>query len=232
MVDKFGALEIPVPVAIDSNHAVGDPALWYLASFVKDVLNSTAGTAWRSVAHGNPVKHAFAHDPEKCDVKDRDFPAVFVWRESSDPLRMADDWLTDQATFEILWVFPPAPQVKQSERQSFFNALIKPLMAAFEVGRHPAWRIPGDTDDYVATRGSLLWKRCGFVREFVRRPMISGLTIELYEGSKLRAYDGVKLSIDAVEKHTRDPAVGTSPSELTNYVTHGDFELDVSDPPE
>lgn len=228
MANTFGAVEVPIPVSSDPNMAVGDPALWYLASFVKDVLNANSRAAWQSVAQDMPVRFAFAHDPEKADAKDAQFPAVFVWREGSNPERVADDYLMDKALFEVLWVFPPATQRRQAAREPFFNAVIKPLMAAFEQGRHPAWKLTGDTTTYVATRGSLIWKACGFQRQVVRRPMTSGLSVQLYEGGKLRDYDAIKLSIEAEERLTRDPTVGAVPTKLDGSVTSGSLSLDVS----
>lgn len=220
MADTFGAVPVPIPPPC-GEEPVSDPALGHLAAFVRAVLNADAAGAWSRVARTQPVNRIFTHDPEKVDVSDRDFPAVFVWREASNPVRVADDWMTDTALFEILWLFEPAPQLKQARRAPFLNGILKPLMRAFHVGRHPAWVLAGDTDPRAQTRGSLLWKHCGFMRELVRNPMLSGLTVQMYEGDKLRTYDGVKLSIEAIEKLDRDPSVGTSPSRLSADVTNG-----------
>lgn len=220
MADTFGAVPLPVPLP-SAGEPVADPALLYLGTFVRDVLNADSADAWSRVAHDLPVRKAFQHDPEKADFHEKDAPCVFVWRDASTPVRLADDWMTDTALFEILWLFEPAVQFKQARRAPFFNAVLKPLMRAFHQGRHPAWKLPGDTDALSESRGSLLWKHCGFVREHVRQPMVSGLTIEMYDRSqKLRTYDGVKVSIEAIEKLDRDPSVGTSPSKLSADVNN------------
>jgi hypothetical protein len=222
MADKFGALELPVP----QSNSGPDPALAYIADYCKAVLNATAGAAWASVGMGEPCKYSFAHDPERYDVRDKDFPSVWVWRESGEEIQLADDWQTDKAMIEVLWVFPPAPQGKQAKRLPFFNGVIKSLMRALKYGRHPSWTLNGDTDATAATRGSLLWKHACFYRHFVRRPMTSGLSVQLFDGGTPISYDAVKITIEAEELLVRDPKVGTWPSKHDGEV--GD--LDISTP--
>jgi hypothetical protein len=208
MANKFGAIEIPVQPSQDG--PASDPALEFIAQFVMNVMNAYTLEAWRTVdPKGRPCKTYFTHDPQECEVDDRKFPCVFVWRSGSAPDCRADDYVIDMAEISILWLFEPLPQHKDRLHRPFFNGLKQPLLAAFARGRSPAWSLPDDASPGAATRGTVLWGRCGFLSQKVKTARLEGITVEMVDGngSKLKPYDGIKFIIEAEERLFEDPAV-------------------------
>lgn len=235
MTDTFGGVQIPILPPIE-DQPVTDPALRYLADFVKAVLNRYSAAAWEKVDPRNPpVLTAFTHDPEKYEIADSTFPAVFVYRTGSTPAWFGDDYCADVAAISILWLFEPAQQGTMTSRSSFLNGILKPLYRAFHRGRSPAWVVDGE-DAANVSRGSLLWGRCGFLRERVRSAVLDGLTVEMVSNGKSREYDGVLIVLEAEERLAEDPAeyVGGGPAALTADIKNGAANLlrAVEKPPE
>jgi hypothetical protein len=235
MPDTFGGIQIPILPPIEGQ-PVTDPALKHLADFVQAVLNKYSAEAWKAVDKRNPpVAHTFTHDPEKYEISDNTFPAVFVYRTGSTTTWFGDDYCSDVAAISILWLFEPAQQNARTDRASFFNGILKPLYRAFHRGRSPAWVVEGE-DAAKVSRGSLLWSRCGFLRERVRSAVLDGLTVEMVSNGKSREYDGVLITLEAEERLFEDPAeyVGGGAAALTADLKNGSADIlrAVEKPPE
>lgn len=210
MVDTWGATQLPVPAPV-GDQPVSDPALEYISSFVKDVINFDVGTAWRGVAHRELCRFSFAHDPQEHDFKASDTPCVFAWTSGDIQMdREADDFETTKRVVRVLWVYEPATQKKQAKRAPIINGITKALARAFENGRHKAWKVTGDADPYAATRGSVLWKYVNVTNHRVGSATHVPVDIEPYQGGKSQEYDGIYFEIEIWERLTRDITPETS----------------------
>lgn len=221
MADTWGAVQHPL-AAPAAGFPVADPALHYLGSFVQAVLRSDGANAWATVSRQNICQKHFTHDPEEADVKITEFPCVFVWSPDSQIQREADDYLTDKREFQILWMFENVRQSRVKDQMPFFNGLVKVLLAAFDKGRHPAWVVDGDPDTNAATRGSIIWKWCGFYQEQILKPQTSGITIEYYDGGKMRPMSGILLPIVGWEKRTEDTGLYVDTKNTTDLTDPDD----------
>ena len=151
MVDRFGALELPLVVP-SAGHQPGDAALGPLSSFCAAILNAYGTTAWQSVAPGMPcVRTVYTHDPTDYVFNERDLPALYVTRNRGKAEWLADDWAASRDTITAWWVFPPAQQATQRVRDNITNGVVRLLQAAIARGADPAWQWSGDTRPTSAT---------------------------------------------------------------------------------
>lgn len=155
MSDTYGGVTIPVPT---TPLPIGDPALLKIGEFAKAVINASARTAWdalrpRDGTEDLPVRFVYTHDPHKYTFNSKTLPALFVYRgaDEEELLWQADDWRKAEGRIRLLWIFPPDPSNKHTQRRAFANAVVKVLEAALELGRNPNWVDVGDTDTTADT---------------------------------------------------------------------------------
>jgi hypothetical protein len=144
MPDHFGALEMPVPPA--PKGPVGDPALDVLGAFLAAVITAELGAAWEPLAPGRPVvRRVFSHSVSKRRFVKEDMPSLFVFRSGPGKTEAytADAYKRTQ-TVLVQWVYPPALNEHQVDRDPFMNALGGVLERAVYRGRDAAWVIPSD----------------------------------------------------------------------------------------
>lgn len=239
MADMFGGISLPVAAG---NDPVSDPAIGYIAAYLKAVMNAYGQAAWTEVSNLQPVvREVFTHDPERHNFNTRNCPALFVWREEVPVERIACDVLAARAKVQLLWLMEPATQGKTSSRKPFIHAVTAIMASALEQGRDPAWIDDDDTDPNKDTRGSLLPTLAGLSRIFPPTFSATGFEIELFEGNgKPLPYDGVLGELEIEELRERDPAVyvGSAPSQISiSVTTKTDQDTDLTlveyqDPPE
>jgi hypothetical protein len=162
MPDTYGAIQLPIQ-APAAGFPVSDPALKYLADFAKAVILAQCATAWDEVAPGEPiVREAFYYNPEFGGVNDADCPSLWVWRDKITREQLSADWLTRQTLWRFLWLLNPAEEGARLLQVPMHAGLDAALAHAFFWKRHVGWQVDGDTEEYAATRGSLINRWCCF----------------------------------------------------------------------
>jgi hypothetical protein len=162
MPDAFGVSQIPIPVPTnpgtgETEEALSDPALDALGGYFTSVLRAKGAAAWAACAPDEPiVRTLLKHDPQEGEFNANDLPALYVWRESIQRVRQADDLTTEQTVFQILWVMPPTQQSRHIKRDSFFAGWSHIIALYAKRERDPSWISPGDPDPTAAKRGSVL----------------------------------------------------------------------------
>ena len=218
MSDTFGGISVPVAAPV-AGFPAGDPALKYVADFVKAVLVARCATAWASVAGTESIcKTAFYHDPTVGSVSYSDCPSVHVWRSVIGTEQMADDWTTQESTLRVLWLMHPADQDKRITQTPMFGAIAKVLRSRLYRGRDPSWKITGDPDTLATTRGSYLHRWCSFDKIEVGAATPADIMVEGADGSR-HAFEGLVLELTVTESLIEDSAIyGTEPYLLNGAV--------------
>lgn len=230
MADRFGALALPAPVPTTADEAVTDPTLDAIGSFCTAVLRAQLHDAWQTRAPGQQVvTRYFTHDLKKHDFNANTLPALYCWREKGASGRNADGLLVSKTPISLVWIFQPAKQAIQSVRDPIISGWTKALAAAFERGRHPAWRSAADTDPTSARRGSTFPRAAGIARLAFRDPEPIPIEILMEDGSFRIGYDAIRAFLDIEEELTRDGATYPMavPSALELEVTREDGTIAV-----
>jgi hypothetical protein len=144
MPDHFGLLKLPVATA--PHGAAGDPALDVLGAFLSAVLTAELTKAWAPLAPGRPVvRRVFPFSVTKRRFLKEDMPSLFVFRQGNGKSEAytADAYRRTQ-TVLVQWVYPPALNEHQIDRDPFVNAVGAAMERALYRGRHPAWVVPSD----------------------------------------------------------------------------------------
>lgn len=240
MADVFGGLTLPAPAPLQGE-AVTDPLLGHLGAFLRASLTADLKVAWAAVAPREPmVRRVLLHNPEKCDVTDKDFPSLYVWRSKTTPVSLSDDVVSDEASIRVLWPFAPTNALTLSSQLPIFNGIVKSVRRSLLLGRHPAWIVAGDTDPQAPTRGSLLWKYTGIANVRIEKadPDEDIVVERLSNVGKLNAYPAIIIDIEVTETLSLDPLQpGVVPTALTADVDHINSEdsdlrvAAVQDPP-
>ncbi len=158
MADTYGALEVPVQVPVGTD-AVADPAQTRVAEYLQTFLNTYAQTAFDRLGYV-PVKSVqvpvvrtiWTHDPADYVFSEAHLPALYVTRTGGKrPEWRAEDYRIIEDTWQIQWIFPPAPQANQRSRDSFTNAIVKLIDIAIEKVRDPCWSWVLDPDEKAAS---------------------------------------------------------------------------------
>ncbi len=155
--DAFGQITIPVDPPVNGEPA-GDPAVAVMLGYFKAFLNANAGDAWDAVAPRTlPVKGTFAANPLESDFNEKSLPALYLNRVAPHeaPVWLAADWYVNADVMRLQWVFPKAPQEKQSMRTNITNALAKCVEVAVERERDACFVIVGDPDPTADTLDAL-----------------------------------------------------------------------------
>jgi hypothetical protein len=144
MPDRFGLLGLPVAAA--PNGTTGDPALGVLGAFLSAVLTAELAAAWEPLAPGRPVvRRVFPYSVYKRRFLKEDMPSLFLFRSGAGTCEpyTADAYRRTQ-TVLVQWVYPPAINENQIDRDPFVNAVGAAMERAVYRGRHPAWVVPSD----------------------------------------------------------------------------------------
>jgi hypothetical protein len=144
MPDRFGLLTLPV--SAEPKGSPGDPALDVLGAFLSAVLAADVGAAWEPLAPGRPVVRRVHHySVFKRRFMKEDMPSLFLFRSGTGKCEpyTADAYLRTQ-TVLVQWVYPPAINEHQVERDPFVNAVGAAMERAIYRDRHSAWVVPSD----------------------------------------------------------------------------------------
>lgn len=155
MTDRLGGLPLPAPVPVPpapspgpraATSSAGDPALAVLGGFLATVLAADLATAWAALAPGRPVvRRIFPFSVFKRRFIKEDLPSLFLYRSGPGQTEpFTADYYRRTQTVLVQWVFPPALNENQIERDPFANALCGAVERAIYRGRHPAWVVPAD----------------------------------------------------------------------------------------
>lgn len=212
MTDTFGATSLPVASVITpTTDSLADPARALVLSFCKSVIEYECGTAWAALATaGEPIcRTAWPHDPGKEDFDPRKLPALFCYRSSTiKPQRFTDEEWGDEASLELLWVFPPAPDANQATRRGIMVGLSRALHKAFGPlnGRHPSWVVTGDTDPYAAVYGSSLLTWGHF--EIIELEQVREAQVKVDVAGKPVDYQAVNVTFRCREEYVPGDTLG------------------------
>jgi hypothetical protein len=204
MADTFGAETIPLSLPL-AGEEISDPGVSRLADFFMAVINANATANWETVMPGAlPVSTAFTHNPEEVSFNERDLPALWLNRVGEDPLEwLAEDYDIAHVTMRLLWVFPAARQEVQKDRNTFVNGIAHILAHCIELGRHPAYVLPGDPDPTATTQGSVIMRVAG-LWELKWNGYKSGLGLHIKTTSETRNYYCLDAKIGVSERRTFD----------------------------
>jgi hypothetical protein len=211
MSDMFGLLPLPAPAPAEGA-ALTDPGLDMVLEFMRAVLNSELGSAWASRAptDSRPVSYVFNHPPQGEVFNLDETPALYAWRtDDSGAGRYSQDLDADEGGITVLWVPPALPQEDQALIEAFRNGVKKVLKSAFAQGRHPAWKIPGDTYYQPEDYGSVLLKHARFSRIRLGPFRTHQLTVESADRSFRRAFDSFLFQLETLEFMQRDLSLET-----------------------
>lgn len=151
MTDRFGALELPIPVG---GFAV---RLSVLGAFVRAVLVASAQAAFAGVAPLEPneiVASVFTEDPKRrAFVEALELPALFVF-ETKGKIEegVGDGYNQASTTIGLWWLFPPADKERRRAVDSIAGDLARVLAAAIRDARHPSYVHTDDAADADALR--------------------------------------------------------------------------------
>lgn len=212
MTDSYGALELPAPAPNphfdqagkrQGNEAVGDPCLTRLVDYFQAFTNAMVTDAWHAVSpRERPVESAFTHDPNEVVFSTNDLPAYFLFRQGDESAleRLANDIDIEHSKLRLLWVFPPRAQDDRKLRYPFVNAIVKSLIRAIEVGRHPSYVLAGDPDVTAEEFGSVIYRVANIFKINWRGYKLQPVIISMDSGTS-RARDGAQGEYMAVDAH-------------------------------
>lgn len=213
MGNQYGSLVLPVPVP-DNGAAVSDPLLDKLLDFFGTVIQAECGDAWDAVSGNNGgqplVKRVFAHDPGRQAFRPQTTPAIYLFRQTIGPGIWISHGIRKRASRLILrWIpFAANSQDRQRIWEPFFNAIPSALDVAVEHGRHPSWKVAGDTDENAEDLGSWLYSyikvwQLKIAADEVQRFM---MPIPMEGGSPAQEVPACDIPILLEEKLVEDPA--------------------------
>lgn len=231
MPDTWGLQQFPTVASTDDS-APGDKALTVIGAAIQAAVNADLAAVWGAAAPGTePVQHVFTWDP-KHKFNEAKLPALYIFEASSATEVTGDEIDADIRVLTIYWVARMSSAKHETARETARHVIGKIVSRLCKNGRHPAWRLAGDTDPVAVTRGSFLLAKAG-VNSMVRLQATPlELTIELPgDSDKIIAFRGWSSQIRITELSTIDASVGTSPNigEGT-YTTNGDPTTAVTQP--
>lgn len=229
MPDIFGAVELPVPSPAPGE-TVGDPALDSIAAYLSAVLPNECGAAWLTVAPSEPLlSFTYKWDPVRFGLYSTDFlPALYLWRESVQSTRIADDFNQDSGQIILLWILPPADADAQARRAPFINALTKAVSKVIWKGRNKLWVDPNDSDGTAATRGSVLLSICRFSKMRYGGANAATVSVKDIEGIGGDQYQAIRMVLHYVEffdAGTEDFSVADGESAVVQAEDPGGFSV-------
>lgn len=253
MADKYGGLvfpvpELPAPGSFPVDFAIGDVLLGYVADYVRTILTTYVEDAWKSVAPGYSkiVKTIILNEPTT-SINEEWLPALYVYRPGRETRetvetfeQIADDYRYQIGRISLQWVMPAAPQEHRLVRNNIIDSVRKTIDAAIQIGRDPAWIVPGDTDPLgshydakAATFGSSLSSYAGFATLELQHASPASIVRKMEPPAKDRSYESLKMSLYCEEllqrdldligaPHTSNKATYQSPDQGTGL---GDYTL-------
>ncbi len=211
VADLYGATTLPMP---GTDPGGVDPLLAYVVDYFKTIANAYALADWQSVSPGATaaVRYAFTHDPHETNFVDNKLPGLFLWRSG------ATEWIDESQCIRIqrgrlrlLWVPPDTGKPEQKVQRSHFPWKLAKLFDDYlELGRDPAWVVPGDPDPSAPAYGSVLARFANFRRLRFQSVNPNPLLIELVapDGaprSPPRTYAATLIELLIEEDLVRDP---------------------------
>lgn len=156
MSHKVGALTLPAS-APGANESFGDPGLDVLGDYFAACLIKYLGTAWIAVAPNEPIVRTIVKcDVEQFEFNENDLPSLCLFAENDQkPARVTDGFLENQDTLRIVWIPPPAPQIKAARRFPFFRAFKKVISLAVLHERDPGYVNASDSVTSTVTQTGL-----------------------------------------------------------------------------
>ena len=208
MSDTFGLATIPLSPP-QAGQPTTDPTIQMLldffTAFLNDDQNATAAWQIQGVAPSTqPVMGKFPYDPEVNLFHASTLPALYLWRESGKEEWLADDYMVEESTCKMLWVFPLANPENQAARVSFASGLCKALNVAMERGRTPSWVVPNDPDPVAATQGSFLGTYLGAWSCWFDNWRRTHVIERGIDGSMKQTYVAVELMMTLTEQWSPD----------------------------
>lgn len=216
MADKYGATIFPVPVVADTGEfppeaVAGDPLLGYLANFVTKIVRLNCEAVWKSVSPSTPIiKTVYADEPEN-GFSAEWLPCLFVFRPGRETRELvetfeqvADEYRFMKSRVVARWIMNPVQAANNRRRNSIFDAVRKAIDAAVNIGRHPAWIVPGDTDLKAALQGSSLCNFSGAASIELDHAAPGQYRHKMALPAPDKLYDELKLSFVVEELLNRD----------------------------
>lgn len=212
MPEYFGALQLPVPEPTAGAKGVGDPFLVTLLDYLTSVINAECQAAWRIICpprrtgeEGLPVVFADPHNPDNASFSTNRVPALFAWRGDTQGERtfVTQGWESVETPVHLLWIPPPATQDKERRREAFRHAIEGAIRKGLRTGRHPAWRVAGDTYYGAETRGSVFLRHARAMRVVPGAFKAHLLWIEDEDGNKGTPFKALLATLNVREAYRR-----------------------------
>jgi hypothetical protein len=207
MSDREGLLTLPMVEAGDpASSAVGDPLLDVLGAFLMASVNADTKAGWSVVTprptppHTTsvPISRIFTHNPDKSSFTSSQLPALFLWRASWPKLTpFSQDWKAQVSQVSALWCPAQESFDKDAMRDPMRNAIAKSIHRNIERGRHPAWKVVGDTDPKAEDYGSFLLNQLNVAKTQVTS--LSHVPLSITKGDREYPYDALLASIEVTE---------------------------------
>jgi hypothetical protein len=167
VADKYGGTELPAIIPVDTGFpevsSPFDVLLGYFADFIKTVMEYHCADIWASVQPNLPIVKSVKTDDPATNLNEQWLPALFIYRPGRETREViekfewiAEDYRLQKGRVVVQWILNPSPQENRRRVDQVIDLIRKAVDSALEIGRHPAWVVPGDTDPLAATQGSSL----------------------------------------------------------------------------
>lgn len=224
MADKYGGTTLPVPVDITTGGfppeaVAGDPLLGYLANFIAKIIRVHTEAVWHSVSPSTPViKTVYADEPES-GFNVEWLPCLFVFRPGRETRELvetfeqvADEYRFLKSRIVARWIMNPVQQANHRVRNSIFDAIRKAVDAAMNNGRHPSWKVPGDTDPKAVLQGSSFCNFSGAASIELDHAAPGQYRHKMMLPASDKLYDELKMSFVVEELLQRDVNLVSDPN--------------------
>lgn len=216
MSDIYGGLVFPVPPlgpsgAFPEQSAIGDKLLGYVGDFMRTILTTYVGDAWKSVNPGSPlIRTLIIGEPEE-GFNDAWLPALYVFRPGKETRetvetfeQIADDYRLQKGRVSFHWIMDPYPQEQRRRRNEIVDAMRKVIDRSTMMGRDPAWKVPGDTDLKTPKYGSSLAEYAGFATLELQHAAPSKYIHRMMTPAPPRSYASMRGSFICEERLEQD----------------------------
>lgn len=227
-----------MPLAVPAAGAtIAGKALDILLAYLKAGFTYYAGTAWASIAPGEPiVKKTFPHDPEQYNFSQNDLPALYLFpqRSAKEPEQLAEDWRVHTDVLRCFWVLPPARSVDfQAQRAPIINYLGQLIDELLWRGRDASYVIAGDADLTAAFEGSVVLRHAGLKRMRSTGWAVGQIAIRVPGTQESAPYPLLDCTLEVerrlVPDYTAEPTPFAAPARLDLEVVHPDGTLILSE---
>lgn len=117
-----GVAGINVPKVPVPDSPSGVPYIDTIATELAQGIRRYTANLWTSIAPNEPIiKKLYVRRPDAGDFKVDDLPAFYVWpTRVLERKRLADEIVIKKVRLTLMWVYPPAQEVKFQKRLSFW----------------------------------------------------------------------------------------------------------------